>query len=74
MFAAIQVRQTVQYASLHGGRVTWDNTCYAFAMAVDPDAPIKVPRCAFATNVFNLHCCLASGVVDAALLMPLQLC
>jgi hypothetical protein len=37
-----QVRQTVQYASLHGGRVTWDATPFAFAMAIDPNAPTEV--------------------------------
>ena len=37
-----QVRQTVQYASLNGGRVTWDATPFAFAMAIDPKAPTEV--------------------------------
>lgn len=40
----------MQYASLHGGRVTWDATCFAFAMAVDPSESTEVLAPASATN------------------------
>ena len=39
----LQVRQTTEYASLHGTRVTWDQaTTFAFALAVDANSSPEV--------------------------------
>ena len=53
-----QVRQTVHYASLNGGRVTWDATPFAFAMAIDPNAPTEVCGRHDRTRHWSGNCCL----------------
>mmetsp|Transcript_19627 Transcript_19627/g.59375 ORF Transcript_19627/g.59375 Transcript_19627/m.59375 type:complete len:190 (+) Transcript_19627:7-576(+) len=39
-----QVRQTAEYVSLHGGRVTWATTSFAFALVCDDSASPEVHR------------------------------